>query len=105
MGMGRTTAILLMLAATPVLAQNAGDPVAGLARANEVCATCHAVALGDRASPVGEAPPFQVVAETPGMSEIALTAFFQTPHPTMPNLIVGADEARDLIAYILSLRK
>ena len=50
-------------------------------------------------------PSFQEIANTTGMSEIALISFFQTPHPSMPNLIVPADDARDVIAYILSLKR
>jgi hypothetical protein len=30
--------------------------------------------------------------------------WLQTPHPTMPNLIVDAQDREDVIAYILSLQ-
>lgn len=97
---------LTILAAVigPAAAQNLGDRQRGFAYAIDACALCHAVELGDHDSPIYEAPPFQEIADDPAMSEIALTVFFQTSHPSMPNLIVPADDARDLIAYILSLR-
>jgi hypothetical protein len=30
--------------------------------------------------------------------------FFQSPHPTMPNLVLSPEETDNVIAYILSLR-
>jgi hypothetical protein len=39
------------------------------------------------------------------MTGTALTVWFQTSHPTMPNLILTAAEKADVIAYILSLRQ
>jgi mono/diheme cytochrome c family protein len=97
-------ALFLLIAARSAFAQGVGDPEAGYDLANEVCAECHAVEAGETVSPNREAPPFQVIAKKPEMSELALTVFFQTPHPSMPNLIVTGNDARDLVAYILSLR-
>jgi len=100
---------MLLAAATVLfaggaLAQQVGNPAKGLAYARQACAECHATDLGDVASPVFEAPSFQEIANTPGISEVALVSFFQTSHPSMPNLIVPSDDARDVIAYILSLK-
>ncbi len=96
--------LTVLMVAGEALAQQVGNPVDGLSYANHSCAECHAVASGDMNSPASAAPSFQEIANTPGMSEVALISFFQTPHPSMPNLIVPADNARDLIAYILSLK-
>jgi hypothetical protein len=38
------------------------------------------------------------------MKVTALRAFFQTPHPKMPNLILTPDQSADVIAFLLSLR-
>jgi hypothetical protein len=38
------------------------------------------------------------------MSRMALTVWFQSPHPNMPNLILEPGTRDDVIAYILSLR-
>ncbi len=81
-----------------------GDPAKGKAYAANICASCHAIEPGEQASPVGEAPTFQNVADTPGITRTALIVFFRTPHRTMPNLVVQGDEADDVIAYILSLK-
>jgi mono/diheme cytochrome c family protein len=80
-----------------------GDPQAGAAYAKKVCAQCHAT---DRsaASPEPTAPPFQDVANTPGMTGTALRVWLSTSHPTMPNIIVEPQDMGNVIAYILSLK-
>jgi hypothetical protein len=35
---------------------------------------------------------------------MSLRAFLQTPHLTMPNLILSAKETDDIIAYLLALK-
>jgi mono/diheme cytochrome c family protein len=85
-------------------AQSAGRPQQGLTMAQRVCAECHAVQKDDLRSPNADAPPFARLATTPGMTTIALTAALRTSHRTMPNIVLQADEAADVIAYILSLK-
>jgi len=79
------------------------DVVAGRAYAVEICADCHAVLPGEDLSSTVGATPFQEVAETPGMTEYALSVWFQSSHPTMPNIILEQDDMRNVIAYIRSL--
>lgn len=98
------TALILLLTAGSCLGQEIGDPETGHALASKICADCHAVESGEAVSPKLESPSFQSIAKKPEMSELALTVFFQTPHPSMPNLIVTGNDARDLVAYILSLK-
>lgn len=85
-------------------AQDAGDPSRGHTFARQICAECHAVEKGQPRAPAGQAPTFETIATTPGMTAVALTAALRTPHRTMPNLIVSDEDARDVIAYVLSLR-
>ena len=87
------------------VAEESGDARNGLALAQRVCAECHAVRDGQRASPKAQAPSFTTVANTPGMNAMALEVWFQTPHPTMPNLMLTNEQSDDVISYILSLRK
>ncbi len=98
-------AMALMLVAAN--AQDAmGDIAAGRAFAAHACAPCHAITPGahpERMFEIG--PDFQKIADTPGMTATALTAFLQTSHPKMPNLILSREQAADVIAYILSLRR
>lgn len=98
------TAALLVLAAGNAEAQGAGDAKKGQAYAEKVCAECHAVKPGDTRSPRQGATPFEIVMRVPGMTAMALNVFFQTPHPTMPNLVVEGQDREDLIAYMLSFK-
>ena len=40
----------------------------------------------------------------PGMTAMALQVALQSPHKTMPNLMLEPDELRNLIAYFLTLK-
>lgn len=92
------------LALTSAHAAALGDPKLGQAYAEIHCASCHSIVPHGNTSPVSEATPFQEVADTGGMTRTALIVFLQSPHPTMPNLIVQGDNADNLISYILSLK-
>jgi mono/diheme cytochrome c family protein len=80
------------------------DIAAGKAYAEQVCAECHAVRARDEFSPLMEATPFQEVADTPGMTELALSVWLQSSHPTMPNIVLEQDDLRNVVAYIRSLK-
>lgn len=96
--------LMLVTMAGGASAVEIGDAERGLAYAEQYCTECHAVERGDYESPFYGAPPFSEVANVPAMSELALFSFFQTPHPTMPNLMIPTADIRDLVAYIRSLR-
>jgi mono/diheme cytochrome c family protein len=101
-------AVALFVGPSIAFAQQVGDPARGHTLAAGVCATCHSVEAGAAAaapSPNNAAPTFVSVANTPGMTSAALSAFIYTPHYLMPDLVIPLDDGRDLIAYILSLRK
>ena len=105
----RTFPLLVVVVVTTAAhfasAQEFGDAGAGLAYANGVCAECHAVKKGERTSPHERAPAFELVANARGMSEMALRVWFQSPHPSMPNLRLTEKQSDDLIAYIMSLKE
>ncbi|MBX9778416.1 MAG: cytochrome c [Xanthobacteraceae bacterium] len=96
--------LALLTAVAAARAQESGEPRRGLAVARANCAPCHAVARGDRASPNPLAPPFQRVANTRGMTAMALNHFMHSAHETMPLIILSPDDQWHLVAYILSLR-
>ena len=103
LALGFTAAVLLAL--TGGAQAQEGDVQAGAAYAKEVCATCHAVLPNEQISPLIQAPTFQSVADTPGMTELALTVWLQSSHPTMPNIMLEPDDMRNVIAYIRSLKR
>jgi mono/diheme cytochrome c family protein len=85
-------------------AQESGEPRRGLAVARAHCAGCHAVERGQRSSPNPFAPPFDRVANIPGMTAIALNHLMTSSHETMPLIVLPPDEQWHLVAHILSLR-
>lgn len=97
---------IVLLGATPLSAwaQEPGSPARGLVYAKERCADCHAIDLATKRSPDRDAPTFKKIANTPGMTPMALTAWLHSSHKVMPDLIVKGDDLNDLIAYIRSLK-
>lgn len=85
-------------------AQESGEPRRGLAVARTNCASCHAVARDERSSPNPLAPPFERVANIPGMTALALNHLMHSSHKTMPLIILPPEEQWHLVAHILSLR-
>jgi mono/diheme cytochrome c family protein len=106
MRLPRKTLALMFGAAMPATAasQEVGDAGEGFRYASEVCSECHAVRRDELASPLPQAPRFEDVANTPGMTGIALIAWFQTSHPTMPDIVMKDEEMRNVVQYILSLK-
>ena len=76
----------------------------GLAVAQDLCASCHAIYRGVATSPNLNAPTFPTIAATPGMTALALGVTLRTSHQEMPNIILDTQQRADVIAYILSLR-
>jgi len=94
--------VLIMLSSAA--AQEGGDPRLGLGIAREDCAACHAVLRVEDRSPNPNAPTFGAIANVPGMTATALHVALQSPHKTMPNVMLEPDELGNLIAYILTLK-
>ena len=99
-------ATILALVAAPcgAHAQTAGDAAKGHEYVQQICSECHAIEKGRRPSPNGQAPNFETIAKTPGMTAIALTAVLRTPHRNMPNIIIANEDIRNVVAYVLSLQ-
>ena len=93
----------------PVTPQNQGAGVnarsSGLAYAERACATCHAVNDDQLHSPDPKAPAFEVIANTPGMTIMALNVWLHSPHKDMPLLRVEPDKLEDLSAYLYMLKE
>lgn len=92
------------LLAMPSNAQEIGHSGAGLAEARRLCSQCHAVEKAETPSPRTDAPAFQDIAGTSGMTATALSAALNTSHQSMPNIMLESDEKADIVAYILSLK-
>lgn len=95
---------LVLLGLAAAHAEDEGNAVKGHEFVRKNCTPCHSVEKSEPARSVHTAPSFQAVADTPGMTAIALTAWFRTPHHSMPNLVIASRDVRDINAYILSLK-
>lgn len=97
--------LLLALATGPARAQDLGNVSEGGTYARAHCAECHGVdASPEDFSPNADAPDFSVVANTPGMTEMAVRVWLQTSHPTMPDFIIPEGVRANLAAYVMSLK-
>ena len=97
------TACLGCVVSTSAWAQAAGDPARGIAYAEKTCASCHGVRSTDQSSPRPNTITFKEVANTPGMTGIAINVWLLTPHRSMPDLIIAPQDRADVISYIVSL--
>src|SRR5262245_7393170 len=92
------------LAGPSAMAQDTS--AAGLALARQLCSECHDVERSPQPrSPNPAAPPFATIANVPGMTGMALSAALQSPHRTMPNVMLDTNQLSSIVAYVLSLRR
>ena len=83
-------------------AQEFADPEAGRRLALQWCTGCHAV------EPRAEgffAADFAEIAKLPSTTALSLKVFLRTSHKSMPNFILQPEEADNIVAYILSLKR
>ena len=97
------TGTLAVLSAT-VWAQELGSPVRGQRVAETICSECHAVQKGATRSANANAPTFQTLAKTPGMTAMAFRIWLRSSHKEMPNIMLETEQVDDVIAYIQSLK-
>ena len=64
------TLVALVAASCGARAQTAGDAAKGHQFVQQICSECHTVEKGQRPSPNDQAPNFETVAKTPGMTAI-----------------------------------
>jgi len=87
----------------PVFAQDIGNATRGWKLAVRTCAGCHWVHHEGKSGSL-RAPTLTAIANTKGMSAIALNVALLTSHRSMPNIVLNAQERADLIAFILTLK-
>jgi hypothetical protein len=102
----RFFSILLCALALPSMSWGQeGGLKAGFTYAQSLCASCHAILGGSLLSPNPDAPAFEKIANTPGITGAALYVILQNTHRKMPDFIIPAKEKADVVAYILSLKR
>lgn len=96
--------ISLIVFCPGVKAAQMGNAELGFQVALQICAECHSISPEGLSSPNPDAPKFKEIANSPGLSKLALYVWLRSPHPTMPNLALEIQDEEDLFAYILSLK-
>lgn len=78
----------------------------GLSFAQQRCSACHAV-IANRISPNPESPPFEDIANRPGVTRATLRQFLRDSHnyPAAMNFRVEQARIRDLADYVLTMKK
>ena len=78
----------------------------GLVFAEQRCSACHSVTV-NRSSPNPESPPFEDIANRPGVTGETLEQFLRDSHnyPEAMNFKVEAARIRDLATYMVTMKK
>lgn len=84
-------------------AASAQDVENGQRLAERWCASCHAI--GTPTTKKTYVISFAAIAEKPGMTPELIASFLMLPHATMPNLPLRQNDAQDLAAYIMKMKK
>ena len=91
---------------SPVQATSNPPRSPGLVYAEKACSACHAVVSGQTRSPDPKAPTFEAIANTPGMTTMALNVWLHSSlHRDMPYVRVEPDQLESLAEHLFSLRK
>jgi mono/diheme cytochrome c family protein len=83
----------------------AADPDNGERLARRWCQACHVVTPAQTSTTTDQAPPFPVIAKSPGFDAAKIALFLLDPHPKMPDMGLSRKEAADLAAYIATLKQ
>jgi len=91
---------LFLLAASS--AAQAHNPENGQRLSERFCAGCHAI---DASSKSRGAPPFAVIAAKEKINSEMIASFLLLPHATMPNSPLTHNDAEDIAAFIMGMKK
>lgn len=95
---------LIAIGACPALAKGSADLTRGQELAANMCSFCHDVTGDQSGRSLDEVPSFVTIAKKSHQSAEALAQSIVFPHPDMPKVSFTADDLRDIIAYIMSLK-
>lgn len=78
----------------------------GLVFAQRHCTACHAISAGG-SSPNVEAPTFEAIVNTPGLTDETLQGWLRDSHnfPELMNFSIDSDQIDSLAAYMITLQR
>jgi mono/diheme cytochrome c family protein len=86
-------------------AETAKSAAAGATLAQANCASCHAVGGSPALSPNPNAPPFRAIANLPGFTSTAFSAWLLSSHASMPMIKVEPADRTRLYDYLQTLNR
>jgi mono/diheme cytochrome c family protein len=95
-----TVALTLVGGIDTTLAQNVEN---GRRISERWCAECHTI--GSRSARHKGAPPFASIAARDIVTSDMLVSFLLLPHASMPNLSLSRNDAQDIAAFIMDMKK
>ena len=91
---------------TPSFAQSGpGDPRRGHELAARLCVNCHVIGTETSGPVRADVPTFPMIGNRPGVTAEHLAGKIIIPHPAMPGVPLTSAEIRDIVAYIMSLKR
>ena len=96
---------LIMVLSTSSAQQGVADPRRGHEIAARVCINCHVIDRETSSPMPTDVPSFPMIANRPGASAEHIAGRIIIPHPAMPGVPLTVSEIRDIVAYIVSLRR
>jgi cytochrome c len=82
-----------------------GDPRRGHELAARLCVNCHVIGTGTSGPVRTDVPTFPMIGNKPGVTAEHLAGRIIIPHPAMPGVPLTSAEIRDIVAYIMSLKR
>jgi mono/diheme cytochrome c family protein len=92
-------ALCLIGGVTAASAQNVEN---GRRMSERWCAECHSITSGPGKS---RAPSFAAIATKEKISAEMIASFLRLPHATMPNVPLRGNDAQDIAAFIMGMKK
>jgi mono/diheme cytochrome c family protein len=92
-------ALCLLAAGTAAQAQN---PENGQRLSERFCAGCHAINASSKSR---GAPPFAAIAAKEKINSEMIASFLLLPHATMPNSPLTHNDAEDIAAFIMGMKR
>jgi len=99
------TCVLVLMPGQSLAQAGLPDARRGREVAARLCTNCHAMDRQTSTPARADVPSFPTIASRPGVTSDYLAGKMILPHPAMPGIPLTTAEIRDIVAYIISLRR
>ena len=101
---GAAIATVVAMTASSLAQPHTDSQQRGRELAVKLCTGCHVVSRETSGAMSTDVPSFPAMANRQGTSAEQLAGRIIVPHPAMPGVPLTANEIRELVAYIMSLK-